>query len=137
MYPAQVGALQRHLHGSWQAHGWPWLLLCKGACILIPVTQEHQAVPSSLLGTAAISPREGGGHTLDCVQGSCPSILQAGGSGHRARLAVGRTHGIVCSRSEPPCRHLSSASKEMPADAAGLLSHDYWAAAEASPGCFI
>lgn len=94
---------------------------------------------SLFLSTAAIPAWEGDENTLDCLQGSCAIVLEAGAgwSVHGVHLAVRRTHGITYSCSEALCQHPSSSSEEMPADAAGLLSHDYWAALEASPGSFI
>lgn len=132
--PAEI--LARLLASAWVALAPP---LVQGCLHPHPCNTGAPAGPSSLLGTTAISPWEGGGYTLDCAQGSRANVLQAGagGSGHGAQLAVGRTHGIARSHAEAPCWHLPSASEETPADAAGLLSRDYWAAAEASPGCFI
>lgn len=134
-----VGALQISaclLASAWVALAPPPV---QGCLHPHPCNMGALAGTSPLLETAAVSPGEGGGRTLDCVQGPHANMLQAGtgGSGHGAQLAVGRSHGVASSRSEVPCWHLLSASEEMPADAAGLLSCDYWAVAEGSPGCFV
>lgn len=92
-----------------------------------PCNTGAPAAPSSLLGPAAMSPWEGGGHALACVQGPRADALQAGCWWERTRSTA---RCIACSCSEAPCRHLPSASEETPADAAGLLSRDYRAAAE-------
>lgn len=47
----------------------------------------------------------------------------AGGSGHGAWFALGKPHGIACSRSKVLYQHLPSISEETSAAAAGLLSH--------------
>lgn len=61
-------------------------------------------------------------------------LLSARQSVHGVHLAVRRTHSIAYSCLEALWQHLPSSSEKMPADAAGLLSHDYWAALEASLG---
>jgi len=82
--------------------------------------------PSSFLGTAAISPWEGGGHILDCVQGPCANVLQCGHWWERI---------WSMSRCPEDLWHHVSMLRGAVLASAGL--HDDWAAAEASPGCFI